>query len=295
MNPLPLILITVLLSAVTAYSTARLAPGDARAAEEVTGVDAAILARLEGLERRTEQFADELASSACEAEVVAPARSQRVSASQIEDAVARWMARHAETADADGAQPTDVAASRSERTKDLLQRLETGELGDLQIDDIWRVLRDEGLADEALAALIARAERNPDDAQAHLDLGIGYIHQLDESGGGPERGRLAYLADESFDRALEIDDHNWTARFYKATSLSHWPAFLGKQAEAIQHFEILRTQQEGAVPNENHAQTYFYLGNLYQQAGEYEKAKSTWQSGFDLFPDNPALAEQLNE
>lgn len=299
MKPILLFSAALALSAATAYTTTRLATRGAPAgtSASTTGPEvAALVARLDALERHNaaleEQARDAQRDSQRDAavDIVQPAAVQRLSPSAIEDAVARWMEQNGP---AMVAAETPVDASESARGKQLLTRLETGDLLTDELEELYYELRAAGLGDEAIAALEARAERFPDDAQAHLDLGIGYIHALDESGGGPERGRLALKADQAFDRALAIDDHNWTARFYKAVSLSHWPAFLGKQPEAIQEFEVLRSQQEQGAPHASHAQTYVYLGNLYLQSGDSEKAQATWQSGLDLYPENPALHDQL--
>ncbi len=79
----------------------------------------------------------------------------------------------------------------------------------------------------------------------------------------------------------------------KAVSLSNWPAFLGKQPEAIRQFEILRQQQASGTAQSSHAQTYYYLGNMYQQTGEPDKALATWRDGLARFPDYEPLRRQL--
>ena len=70
-------------------------------------------------------------------------------------------------------------------------------------------------------------------------------------------------------------------------ALSNWPAFLGKQGEAVRQYEILREQQERAGAGRD--DTYFFLGNLYEQMGEHEKAASAWARGLELFPTSEQL------
>ena len=103
-------------------------------------------------------------------------------------------------------------------------------------------------------------------------------------------------ADKAFDKALEVDDEHWEARFNKAVSLSNWPAFLGKSGEAIRQFEILVAQQEGSGKTRGgFDQTYHFLGNMYQQIGETDKAAAIWARGRELYPDSRPILEQLAE
>jgi hypothetical protein len=38
---------------------------------------------------------------------------------------------------------------------------------------------------------------------------------------------------------------------------------------------------------------YLFLGNIYQQNGEMERAIATWRAGLELFPDHEELRKQL--
>ena len=69
----------------------------------------------------------------------------------------------------------------------------------------------------------------------------------------------------------------------------------GKQAEAIQHLETLRKQQEvRSSQDKKYAQTYMMLGNLYSQQGKKEKATEAWTKGATLFPNNAGLREKVS-
>ena len=100
-------------------------------------------------------------------------------------------------------------------------------------------------------------------------------------------------ADVAFDQALDIDDSHWAARFSKAVSYTFWPDFLGKKSSAIENFEILVQQQEQGPTQGEYAQTYFYLGNLYEQRGDATKAQEIWQRGANLYPQNPELQGKI--
>ncbi len=158
--------------------------------------------------------------------------------------------------------------------------------------ELWARLVAEGRDKELLDHLKALAEANPNDPEAQLALGAAYLGRTQQSA-GPMAGLYATLADEALDRALEADPGHWEARFTKAMALSFWPANFGKQPESIQQFETLIQQQQHLPASADHAQSHFFLGNLYQQTGRPDMALAAWKRGLDLFPGNEQLAAQI--
>lgn len=166
----------------------------------------------------------------------------------------------------------------------------------LSIEDrehLWQSIREAGRSKEMVELLEARLATDPNNPELAVELGKGYLQRIQEVGGGPLAGVLATQADDSFNKALELDPQHWEARFNKAVALSFWPPVLGKQRSAIAEFETLVAQQTGAAANPGHAQTHLLLGNMYQQIGEPDKALAAWSLGAELFPDDPQLASQL--
>ncbi len=159
--------------------------------------------------------------------------------------------------------------------------------------ELFERLRKEGRMDEFVEWIERLAEESPDDPALQVARGVAYLQKLFELGPTPEAGMLAAQADRAFGRALELDPQNWDARFTKAVALSNWPAFLGKTGEAIGHFEILIDQLEKQTLSPDHAQAYLFLGNMYVQTGEKEKAIESWRKGLAFFPDNADLQRQL--
>ncbi len=157
----------------------------------------------------------------------------------------------------------------------------------------WSELAKAGKLDEVLALYEKAATDNPNDAKAQTALGQAYLNKLFNSPQGPEAGIWGTKADKAFDHALAIDDHNWEARYTKAVSLSNWPAFLGKQPEAIHNFEVLVQQQSEGPVQPEYASTYLILGNLYQQTGKVDKALAIWQQGQSLFPDQQQFQQKI--
>lgn len=145
---------------------------------------------------------------------------------------------------------------------------------------------------ELVAAFERFAAEHPNDPQAQTALGNAYIQRLQEAKNGMEMGEWAMKADGAYDKALGLDGTNWEARFSKAVSLSFWPPLFGKQGEAIEQFELLREQQGKGPAQKHHAETYVFLGNLYLQQGDADKAKAIWGEGYALFPDHAELGKK---
>ena len=158
---------------------------------------------------------------------------------------------------------------------------------------IWAAAAEAGTIDEIVDRFRERASANPDNADDQARLGNALIQQLQRSGDPLTQASLAAQADKAFDEALDLDESHWDARFSKAVSYSFWPAVMGKQPEAIRHFETLVRQQEGMNSRPEFAQTYLFLGNLYDQQGNAQKARETWQQGVALFPGDAQLQERM--
>jgi tetratricopeptide (TPR) repeat protein len=286
MKPLPLILIVLVASAVGGGVAATLAPrplavepdSDTAALERVEATVAVLASRQDKIDRSLEELR---ATSQ-----LAPVGDARLSLADIDAAVARWMERNSEGAvfdEAAGDEPP--AASHEDRVAAALELLD-GDLSDTEVQKLWRQFAEQGLTGDIVAAFEARAEARPNDPDLQVELGSIYLNKIFEVGNSPEAGLWATKADGAFDRALEIDDRHWEARFSKAVSLSFWPPVFGKQGEAIKHFEILAGQQAGTAGDPSHVQTY-------QQIGENEKALGAWRQGLELFPDDEGLLGQI--
>jgi len=160
-------------------------------------------------------------------------------------------------------------------------------------EKIWKRIREAGLTDDVIKELEKRVAANPKDPDAQTDLGNAYLKKIEEVPQGPESGLWAGKADSAYDKALELNPEHWDSRFMKATALSFWPPVFGKQGEAVKHFETLVAQQERQTARESFAETYYFLGNMYQQMGKIDQAVATWQRGLKLFPDNAHLQQQI--
>ncbi|MBK7877418.1 MAG: hypothetical protein IPJ77_17055 [Planctomycetes bacterium] len=296
MKPILLLPIAVLVSAAASYvlcsttldraEAAR--PGDAARAADVER----LATSLRALEEGQQALARELASLKSDA-ALRSGGDVRVPVAEIEAAVARALAARGREVAASETSNAPAAAPAKRTARDGYAALAAAGFDWEAAQKIWKELREAGLVDEVLALFEQNTKDAPNDATAQVELGKAYLQKLFTVPAGPEQGLWAMKADKAFDTALGLDDHNWSARFNKAVSLSNWPAFLGKQGAAAKQFETLLAQQSEGPARPEHAQTYFFLGNLYQSMGKGDDALSTWRKGLELFPENAQLATQV--
>jgi len=215
----------------------------------------------------------------------------------IDSAVAKALAERGglgADALASNLEDANAEAIRAAIVPDAMRRLIDPLLGDEEREEIWAKIREEGLVKEAIAALEAEVEGNPDNADLLTELGYAYIQPIfSGEATGPEAGTWSMKSDQTYDRALAIDPEHWDARFSKAVSYSFWPPVFGKQAEAITHFETLIEQQGNRPREDRFVQTYQFLGNLYAQTGKQAEANAIWQKGLAEFPDDAQLKKSL--
>jgi len=158
-------------------------------------------------------------------------------------------------------------------------------------------LREAGKLDQAIAALKAGMEDNPNDAAYPAALGEAYINKLVTAKAGGnynETAILALQADQNFDAALKLDPSHWEAQYYKAASLAHWPPEMNKSPEVIQRLSSLIDQQETMPPQPQFAQTYVLLGEQYQKSGQPDYALQTWRLGAAKFPSDSTLRKKIS-
>lgn len=240
--------------------------------------------RLDALIARVEVLAGRMETP----DLAAPGRAAvaPVDPALIEAAVGKWMQANAGKVGAapDDGKVFDRAAA--------LRRLQDLQPGSAAIRAAWVELRAAGLEAEVLQHYADLAAASPGDAQAQYQHGAMLIEALQDQPIA-KTAQLATLADGAFDKALAVDPNHWAARYSKAISLSFWPKIMGRQPEAVRHFEILAKQQEAGAPKPQFAQTYVFLGNLYADSGDADIAREAYERGLRWYPDNSQLKQQL--
>jgi tetratricopeptide (TPR) repeat protein len=157
---------------------------------------------------------------------------------------------------------------------------------------LLKQLKDAGELDQAIADLKQREAGNPNDPEIPTALGEALMNKFPVKDFN-DAAMFGVQIDQSFDAALKLDPANWEAQFYKADSMSYWPAVAGdKGPELIQRLSGLIDQQETMPPQPQFAQTYVLLGEQYQKAGQSDQAQATWQLGLARFPNDPTLRQK---
>jgi len=298
MNPITLLSAALVISALAGSVAARLTvpapsrPANGCVSEDLERVEAA----LASVESRQSSLATELEvlrAQLAARELGLSRSAAEVPLAEIENAVARVL--EARVGDAIGAADrgdksrAGDAADARRAYEELLALHLSGDLAETK----WKEIGDAGLLDEVVALFEQRAREHPDDPEAQSDLGLACMKQSVRLIGTQDGYAWVVKGDKCFDAALAIDERNWRARFMKATGLSFWPPVLGKQAEAIRHFEILVAQQDSSPVQPGFAKAYLFLGNLYLQSGDAAKALATWKQGRALFPHDAELQSQI--
>jgi tetratricopeptide (TPR) repeat protein len=264
--------------------------GSAHAATPTAGGDVAH--RLDEIERRNAEIAKKL--DELDMKLDAKAAPARVPVGEIDAAVQRAIASQgtAGAADAGDAKKAAKAAPAVDAAS-LFAEYQAGNLDWDARRDLFKRAAEAGVIDELVAMFEKHAKDNPNDPHAQVELGQAYLQKTFTAPDGPERGLWSMKADKSFDAAIALDDHNWEARYAKGVSLSFWPPILGKQNEALEQFQTLVQQQDNQPQQPQFAQTHWWLGNMYQQMGQKEKAIAAWQHGLSLFPNDEQLQHQI--
>ena len=215
------------------------------------------------------------------------ALTQDVSTGEVESAVRRLVAEEAlrEAEDAALAWPGGAldAADAYARIREL-DREDAAAL--------WSEAAENGQLHAVLEAMEAWLATQPESAENEFLRATSY-YSAARAFPGNQDGNWWVDSNDAFTRALELDPEHWGARYEKARNMAFWPPAYGGQAEAARHFEILAEQQERRPQEARFADTYLWLGNLYDQQGRAQLAREAWERGLALFPDEARFVQKL--
>jgi tetratricopeptide (TPR) repeat protein len=297
MRTLPLLAACGAVSAVVAAAVALLGPAGAPESADVGAAadDAELRVALEELRAQDQAMRAEIAALRL-AGGAPPVSREPAFDEMIERAVARWMQQNGGIAAGEGAgadAPETVVAAEFDAEASLAA-LRHPLLEAHDRDRIWQAAHEAGRTQELILALEQAARLDPKNVALQYELGYGYLMPITLGEvSGMEAGTWSVKADKAFDAVLALDENHWDARFSKAVSYSFWPPLFGKQQAAIDHFEILVAKQSAMPQRPEFAETYLFLGNMYQQTGNGEKAKEAWNQGLAAFPNHAELRQRL--
>lgn len=270
-----------------------LRPAESESEQRIAQRLEAVVSRLEGLERANDEQREALRLFEERLGTEMLRRAERARALEASAREAEPVAASEPSPIATASAPTPTGEAPAFDLAAALRDLRSDELSGAAKSELWEKIKKAGKLDEVVAIFEQRAKDDPYNPDLKVELANTYVQKIFEAGAGPMAGKWALKVDAAVNDALEIDPNHWEARFTKAISLSNWPAAFGKQGEAIRQFEILLEQQQRSESRPHHAQTYIFLGNMYQAIGQGEKARATWNAGAGLFPNNAELQKQI--
>lgn len=247
--------------------------------------------RTQRLERRLKVLEERLTRVESRSELAAPsAGSSRIPLVDVGAEVRRWLDENgAQVLDGTGTEEASTDGAEPARIDDLL----AADLSMAERASLLRELAEEGLLEGAVGELERMAEVDPQNAAIQMALGQALIQRIQEVEDGELAGELAARADAAFAQVLEADPQHWDARFEKASALTYWPETSGKQAEALEHLELIVKQGPGTLPEAKSVQAHVLLGNLLLKQGDLDQALQTWSAGLGAHPGNQQLQDLI--
>jgi len=188
----------------------------------------------------------------------------------------------------------EAPAAEDEATDELAElrrRVVAGEATEAEMERFWLLARGTDELEAVIGRMEAAVAGHPEDVDARLRLARAFVTKLYSVPDGPTRGAWAGKAEKQWRAVLARNSGNWEARFSLATSLSQWPAFFGKGAEAVTHIETLIEQQESRAPQSHEPAAYHLLADLHRKHGRPDDALSVLEAGARRHPHDERLRE----
>ena len=148
--------------------------------------------------------------------------------------------------------------------------------------------------EEAIETMEQAVKEHPDSSAAYTHLGIVLSSKAQGINDFSEIGVAIKKVFEMWGKALELDPHNVTARFYRGAWAVNIPKFMGQLKTGIKDLEIIVSALAQSSDVEARAQlteAYSYLASGYQKNGEYEQAKETWNELINIAPETEFAEE----
>ena len=144
---------------------------------------------------------------------------------------------------------------------------------------------------QAVAIMEQAVDEHPESSKAY-----GYLGDLigEKAQKTKEYGEIFTAIEHAFamwDKAIELDEKNYEARFTRGAWGVSIPKFAGRLEDGINDLEYM-TQVLQYAPGEEAQQhlvsAYNYLGSGYQKQGELEKAENVFEKVIEMAPETEA-------
>lgn len=148
--------------------------------------------------------------------------------------------------------------------------------------------------EEAIGTMEQAVKEYPDSSAAYTHLGILLGSKVRGMRDFSEMFLVMQRVFEMWGKALELDPHNFEARFHRGAWAVNIPKFVGQLETGIKDMEMVVSvleQSSDAEAKAQLAEAYRHLATGYQRRGEYEKAKKTWNEIIAIAPETELAAE----
>jgi tetratricopeptide (TPR) repeat protein len=134
---------------------------------------------------------------------------------------------------------------------------------------------------------------HPQSANAYLNFGFAYVDKI-PAAGSITQVILANTALTYFSKSLELHP-SWIAYYTRGNSYLYWPKIFGRAHLGVEDLEQCMKIQRTEKLRGYHVRSYISLGDGYWKMEDTPKAKTIWQEGAKLFPDNAQLKARLSK
>ena len=135
-----------------------------------------------------------------------------------------------------------------------------------------------------------------DPAAVRIELSLAYVDKIPACGGLAAivcKGSLAKKGLNQIDRLLEEQPESWLAYYSRGMNHLHWPRALLHSEDAARDLERCVEIQASTEPRPYHQKVWLALGQAYAKAGDYDRARSAWRRGLQVFPEDQELGDHL--
>lgn len=154
-----------------------------------------------------------------------------------------------------------------------------------------QALQGEGKLKEGIDLLKEAVSVYPEEANAHLQLGLAWGALGQKSGETGDFTTAMNAVNEgfvAFEKAIELDPGFYEAHFYYGVYGVNVPLFFGKLDAGVEHLEkalAILNGQSGEDQSGKLAVVYQYLGKGYQMQEKMDEARAAWEKALAISPE----------
>ena len=134
---------------------------------------------------------------------------------------------------------------------------------------------------------------HPKAGNAYLNYGFAYVDKI-PAAGSITQVILANTALSHFTKSIELEP-SWIGYYTRGNSYLYWPKIFNRAQLGVADLEQAMKLQKADKLRSYHVRAYISLGDGYWKTDDLAKAKTVWQEGRKLFPNNAPLQARLSK